>query len=244
MDLAYQGIRYILSGKKSTILLWLWTLSVTFSAVTSNAQEPSEKRKWIGWGSAYGSYEQDDLKAEEMEGSTLELMTLHRSFEDTMVLGQALLDTRFEHHFLDDQGLYHSIKARVIHGYYSIGFGKAIEVLDSVEHDLIQIGGSLELLGGFGILQFDKLERNALGEVVHYGERFGTDFLVGYQLSIYADFDNAWTIGVKSAFYRNTLYIDYDEVEGRLNHIYSNMFFIGTKLGAVDCVPTRYMICK
>jgi len=28
------------------------------------------KRKWIGWGSAYGSYEQDDLKAEEMEGST------------------------------------------------------------------------------------------------------------------------------------------------------------------------------
>ena len=225
MDLAYQGIRYILSGKKSTILLWLWTLSVTFSAVTSNAQEPSEKRKWIGWGSAYGSYEQDDLKAEEMEGSTLELMTLHRSFEDTMVLGQALLDTRFEHHFLDDQGLYHSIKARVIHGYYSIGFGKSIEVLDSVEHDLIQIGGSLELLGGFGILQFDKLERNALGEVVHYGERFGTDFLVGYQLSIYADFDNAWTIGVKSAFYRNTLYIDYDEVEGRLNHIYSNMFF-------------------
>ena len=221
MDLAYQGIRYILSGKKSTILLWLWTLSVTFSAVTSNAQEPSEKRKWIGWGSAYGSYEQDDLKAEEMEGSTLELMTLHRSFEDTMVLGQALLDTRFEHHFLDDQGLYHSVKARVIHGYYSIGFGKSLEVLDSVEHDLIQIGGSLELLGGFGILQFDKLERNALGEVVHYGERFGTDFLVGYQLSIYADFDNAWTIGVKSAFYRNTLYIDYDEVEGRLNHIYS-----------------------
>ena len=244
MDLAYQGIRYILSGKKSTILLWLWTLSVTFSAVTSNAQEPSEKRKWIGWGSAYGSYEQDDLKAEEMEGSTLELMTLHRSFEDTMVLGQALLDTRFEHHFLDDQGLYHSIKARVIHGYYSIGFGKSIEVLDSVEHDLIQIGGSLELLGGFGILQFDKLERNALGEVVHYGERFGTDFLVGYQLSIYADFDNAWTIGVKSAFYRNTLYIDYDEVEGRLNHIYSNMFFIGTKLGEVDCRATRYMICK
>ena len=244
MDLAYQGIRYKLSGKKSIILLWLWTLSVTFSAVTSNAQEPSEKRKWIGWGSAYGSYEQDDLKAEEMEGSTLELMTLHRSFEDTMVLGQALLDTRFEHHFLDDQGLYHSIKARVIHGYYSIGFGKAIEVLDSVEHDLIQIGGSLELLGGFGILQFDKLERNALGEVVHYGERFGTDFLVGYQLSIYADFDNAWTIGVKSAFYRNTLYIDYDEVEGRLNHIYSNMFFIGTKLGEVDCRATRYMICK
>ena len=244
MDLAYQGIRYILSGKKSIILLWLWTLSVTFSAVTSNAQEPSEKRKWIGWGSAYGSYEQDDLKAEEMEGSTLELMTLHRSFEDTMVLGQALLDTRFEHHFLDDQGLYHSIKARVIHGYYSIGFGKSIEVLDSVEHDLIQIGGSLELLGGFGILQFDKLERNALGEVVHYGERFGTDFLVGYQLSIYADFDNAWTIGIKSAFYRNTLYIDYDEVEGRLNHIYSNMFFIGTKLGEVDCRATRYMTCK
>lgn len=244
MDLAYQGIRYILSRKKSIILLWLWTLSVTFSAVTSNAQEPSEKRKWIGWGSAYGSYEQDDLKAEEMEGSTLELMTLHRSFEDTMVLGQALLDTRFEHHFLDDQGLYHSIKARVIHGYYSIGFGKSIEVLDSVEHDLIQIGGSLELLGGFGILQFDKLERNALGEVVHYGERFGTDFLVGYQLSIYADFDNAWTIGVKSAFYRNTLYIDYDEVEGRLNHIYSNMFFIGTKLGEVDCRATRYMTCK
>ena len=244
MDLAYQGIHYILSGKKSTILLWLWTLSVTFSAVTSNAQEPSEKRKWIGWGSAYGSYEQDDLKAEEMEGSTLELMTLHRSFEDTMVLGQALLDTRFEHHFLDGQGLYHSVKARVIHGYYSIGFGKSLEVLDSVEHDLIQIGGSLELLGGFGILQFDKLERNALGEVVHYGERFGTDFLVGYQLSIYADFDNAWTIGVKSAFYRNTLYIDYDEVEGRLNHIYSNMFFIGTKLGEVDCRATRYMICK
>ena len=68
MDLAYQGIRYILSGKKSTILLWLWTLSVTFSAVTSNAQEPSEKRKWIGWGAAYGSYEQDDLKAEVMKG--------------------------------------------------------------------------------------------------------------------------------------------------------------------------------
>ena len=244
MDLAYQGIRYILSVKKSIILLWLWTLSVAFSAVTSNAQEPSEKRKWIGWGSAYGSYEQDDLQAEKMEGSTLELMTLHRSFEDTMVLGQALLDTRFEHHFLDDQGLYHSVKARVIHGYYSIGFGKSLEVLDSVEHDLIQIGGSLELLGGFGILQFDKLERNALGEVVHYGERFGTDFLVGYQLSIYADFDNAWTIGVKSAFYRNTLYIDYDEVEGRLNHIYSNMFFIGTKLGEVDCRATRYMICK
>ena len=55
MDLAYQGIRYILSRKKSTILLWLWTLSVTFSAVTSSAQEPSEKRKWIGWGAADGS---------------------------------------------------------------------------------------------------------------------------------------------------------------------------------------------
>ena len=244
MDLAYKSINYILSWKKSTIFWWLWILSVSFSTVTSNAQEPAEKRMWLGWGQAYGNYEQDDLKSEEMEGISLELMASHRSFEDNMVLGKALLDTRFEHHFLDDQGLYHSIKTRVIHGYYSIGFGKAVEVLKSVEHDLIQIGGSLELVGGFGILQFDKLERNALGEVVHYGERFGTDFLVGYQLSLYADFDNAWTVGVKSAFYRNTLYIDYDEVEGRLNHIYSNMFFIGTKLGEVDCRATRYMICK
>ena len=68
MDLAYQGIHHILDGKKFTVLFWLWTLSVAFSAVTSNAQEPAEQRKWIGWGAAYGSYEQDDLKAEEMEG--------------------------------------------------------------------------------------------------------------------------------------------------------------------------------
>ena len=79
MDLAYKGIRYILSGKKSIVLLWLWTFSVAFSAATLNAQEPAEQRKWIGWGAAYGSYEQDDLKSEEMEGITLELMASHRS---------------------------------------------------------------------------------------------------------------------------------------------------------------------
>ena len=179
-----------------------------------------------------------------MEGITLEYMSSHRSLKDAMVLGEALLHTRFEHHFNDDQGIYHSVKAQVIHYYYSIGFGRSLEILKSVEHDLIQIGGSVELVGGFGILEFNKTERYASGDKVEFGQRFGTDFLLGYQLSIYVDFDNAWTVGIKSSTFRNPLYIDYDEVEGRLYHINSNMIFIGTKLGEVDCVPTRYVICK
>jgi hypothetical protein len=244
MDLAYKGIQYILSGKTSLVFLWFCILNVLFSATTSNAQDPAEKRMWLGWGQAYGNYEQDDLKSVDMQGITLELMTSHRSFQDGMVLGKALMDTRLEHHFTDDTGLHHSVTTRVIHGYYSIGFGKTIEVLKSAKHNLIEIGGSVELVGGFGILQFDKIERNKFGEEVHFGARFGTDFLVGYQLSIYADFDNAWTVGVKSAVYRNTLYIDYEEVEGRLNHIHSNMIFVGRKFGELDCVPTRYVFCR
>ena len=124
---------------------------VTTSTVC-NAQEPAEKRKWIGWGQAYGFYEQDDLKSVNMEGITLEYMSSHRSFKDAMVLGEALLHTRFEHHFNDDQGIYHSVKAQVIHYYYSIGFGRSLEILKSVEHDLIQIGGSVELVGALEFL--------------------------------------------------------------------------------------------
>ena len=244
MDLAYRIIRIILRHKKSVTLFSFCFLGMVTISTVCNAQEPAEKRKWIGWGQAYGFYEQDDLKSSNMEGITLEYMSSHRSFKDAMVLGEALLHTRFEHHFNDDQGIYHSVKAQVIHYYYSIGFGRSLEILKSVEHDLIQIGGSVELVGGFGILEFNKTERYASGDKVEFGQRFGTDFLLGYQLSIYVDFDNAWTVGIKSSTFRNPLYIDYDEVEGRLYHINSNMIFIGTKLGEVDCVPTRYVICK
>ena len=244
MDLAYRIICIILRDKKSVTFLCFCFLGMVATSTVCNAQEPAEKRKWIGWGQAYGFYEQDDLKSVNMEGITLEYMSSHRSFKDAMVLGEALLHTRFEHHFNDDQGIYHSVKAQVIHYYYSIGFGRSLEILKSVEHDLIQIGGSVELVGGFGILEFNKTERYVSGDKVEFGQRFGTDFLLGYQLSIYVDFDNAWTVGIKSSTFRNPLYIDYDEVEGRLYHINSNMIFIGTKLGEVDCVPTRYVICK
>ena len=229
MDLAYRIICIILRDKKSVTFVCFCFLGMVATSTVCNAQEPAEERKWIGWGQAYGFYEQDDLKSSNMEGITL---------------GVALLQTRFEHHFNDDQGIYHSVKAQVIHYYYSIGFGRSLEILKSVEHDLIQIGGSVELVGGFGILEFNKTERYASGDKVEFGQRFGTDFLLGYQLSIYVDFDNAWTVGIKSSPFRNPLYIDYDEVEGRLYHINSNMIFIGTKLGEVDCVPTRYVICK
>ena len=195
----------ILRDKKS-VTFFVFALGMVATSTVCDAQEPAEKRKWIGWGQAYGFYEQDDLKSSNMEGITLEYMSSHRSFKDAMVLGKHFLHTRFEHHF-NDQGIYHSVKAQVIHYYYSIGFGRSLEILKSVEHDLIQIGESVELVGGFGILEFNKTERYTSGDKVEFGQRFGTDFLLGYQLSIYVDFDNAWTVGIKSStFLRRSRY--------------------------------------
>ena len=97
MDLAYRIICIILRDKKSVTFFSFCFLGMVTTSTVCNAQEPAEKRKWIGWGQAYGFYEQDDLKSSNMEGITLEYMSSHRSFKDAMVLGEALLHTRFEH---------------------------------------------------------------------------------------------------------------------------------------------------
>ena len=74
------------------------------------AQEPAETRKWVGGGEAFGTYGQSDVdKSEDLEGITLEIMLSHRIFDDSMALGKAFMDTRFEHGFEDSYGNYHHI---------------------------------------------------------------------------------------------------------------------------------------
>ena len=66
------------------------------------AQDPAETRKWIGGGDAFGTYGQSDVEeSEDLEGITLEIMLSHRIFDDSMALGKAFMDTRFEHGFED-----------------------------------------------------------------------------------------------------------------------------------------------
>ena len=65
-------------------------------------QEAAETRKWLGSGSAFGSHGQSDIdKCEDLDGITLEIMVSHQIFDDSMALGKAFLDTRFEHGFED-----------------------------------------------------------------------------------------------------------------------------------------------
>ncbi len=203
------------------------------------AQDPAETRKWIGGGDAFGTYGQSDVEeTEDLEGITLEIMLSHRIFDDSMALGKAFMDTRFEHGFEDTYGNYHQINARVFHGYYSFGLGKTFELMDS-----FQVGATAYLVGGLGFAIFNKYYKTASGQEINFDPKFGGDILVGYQWAVYLDFNNYWTIGMKSSVYRNRLYVEFGGVDAHVNHIYSNMIFIGIKKGFVDCVPTAYVQC-
>ena len=203
------------------------------------AQDPAETRKWIGGGDAFGNYGQSDVEeSEEIKGITLEIMLSHRIFDDSMALGKAFMDTRFEHGFEDTYGNYHQINARVFHGYYSFGIGKTFELMRT-----IQVGATADLVGGLGLAIFDKYYKTASGQEINFDLKFGGDILVGYQWAVYMDFNNYWTVGMKSSVYRNRLYVEFGGVDAHVNHIYSNMIFIGIKKGYVDCVPTAYVQC-
>ena len=124
------------------------------------AQDPAETRKWIGGGDAFGTYGQSDVEeSEDLEGITLEIMLSHRIFDDSMALGKAFMDTRFEHGFEDTYGNYHQINARVFHGYYSFGLGKTFELMDS-----FQVGATADLVGGLGFAIFNKYYKTASGQ--------------------------------------------------------------------------------
>jgi hypothetical protein len=199
-------------------------------------QEAAETKNWLGGGSAFGSHGQSDVnKSEGLDGVTLEVMVSHQIFDDSMALGKAFLDTRFEHGFEDGYGNYHQVNARVLHGYYSLGVGKSFELLNS-----FQVGATADLVGGLGLVAFDKYYKTASGQEIKFDRKFGGDILVGYQWAIFMDFGNYWTIGLKSSVYRNRIYVEFGGIDAHVNHIHSNMIFIGLKKGFVDCVPTLY----
>ena len=126
-------------------------IALSWMAEPLIAQDPAETRKWIGGGNAFGTYGQSDVEeAEDLNGITLEIMLSHRIFDDSMALGKAFMDTRFEHGFEDTFGNYHQINARVFHGYYSFGLGKTIELLRT-----FQVGATADLVGGLGIAIFN-----------------------------------------------------------------------------------------
>ena len=226
-------------------ILKIWWIAlffgITFSCFAKPliAQDPAETRKWVGGGNAFGTYGQSDVEeAEDLNGITLELMLSHRIFDDSMALGKAFMDTRFEHGFEDTFGNYHQINTRVLHGYYSFGLGKTFELMRT-----FQVGATADLVGGLGLAIFNKYYKTASGQEINFDPKFGGDILFGYQWAVYMDFNNYWTIGMKSSVYRNRLYVEFGGVDAHVNHIHSNMIFIGTKKGYVDCVPTAYVQC-
>ena len=165
-------------------------------------------------------------------------MLSHRIFDDSMALGKAFMDTRFEHGFEDTFGNYHQINTRVFHGYYSFGLGKTFELMRT-----FQVGATADLVGGLGLAIFNKYYKTASGQEINFDPKFGGDILFGYQWAVYMDFNNYWTIGMKSSVYRNRLYVEFGGVDAHVNHIHSNMIFVGIKKGFVDCVPTAYVQC-
>ena len=167
-----------------------------------------------------------------------EIMMAHQMNEDGTTFGQALMDTRFERSFEDTDGNYHHVNTRVFHSYFSLGLGKAFEM-----NNKLHLGGFVDLIGGFGIIVFKKDYTLASGQDIKFSEKFGFDLLTGYQLAVFMDLNNYWVIGWKTAYYQNRLYLEFGDTVGNLNHMHSNMMFIGTKLGFTDCVPTAYVQC-
>ena len=62
-------------------------------------------------------------------------------------------------------------------------------------------------------------------------------------MTAFFDIKNYWTVGFKTSVYRNRIYVEFGDINGQLDHIHSNMIFIGLKQGYVDCVPTAYVQC-
>ena len=223
-------------------LLLFWTVSTLVCLIPLQglfAQDMAETRRWIGFGNSYGDYGENDLDTNyAVKGLANEIMMAHEMNEDSTTFGQALMDTRFERSFEDTDGNYHHVNTRVFHSYFSLGLGKAYEI-----NNKLHLGGTVDLIGGFGIIVFKKDYTLASGQNIKFSEKFGFDLLTGYQLAVFMDLNNYWVIGWKTAYYQNRLYLEFGDTVGNLNHMHSNMMFIGTKLGFTDCVPTAYVQC-
>ena len=222
--------------------LLLWTVSTLVCLIPLQgpfAQDMAETRRWIGFGNSFGDYGENDLDTTyPVKGLANEIMMAHEMNEDGTTFGQALMDTRFERSFEDTDGNYHHVNTRVFHSYFSLGLGKAFEM-----NNKLHFGGTVDLIGGFGIIVFKKDYTLASGQNIKFSEKFGFDLLTGYQLAVFVDLNNYWVIGWKTAYYQNRLYLEFGDTVGNLNHMHSNMMFIGTKLGFTDCVETAYVEC-
>ena len=226
---------------RRTYLLY-WTVSTLVCLIPLQgpfAQDMTETRRWIGFGNSFGDYGENDLDTTyPVKGLANEIMMAHEMNEDGTTFGQALMDTRFERSFEDTDGNYHHVNTRVFHSYFSLGLGKAFEM-----NNKLHFGGTVDLIGGFGIIVFKKDYTLASGQNIKFSEKFGFDLLTGYQLAVFVDLNNYWVIGWKTAYYQNRLYLEFGDTVGNLNHMHSNMMFIGTKLGFTDCVETAYVEC-
>ena len=226
---------------RRTYLLY-WTVSTLVCLIPLQgpfAQDMAETRRWIGFGNSFGDYGENDLDTTyPVKGLANEIMMAHEMNEDGTTFGQALMDTRFERSFEDTDGNYHHVNTRVFHSYFSLGLGKAFEM-----NNKLHFGGTVDLIGGFGIIVFKKDYTLASGQNIKFSEKFGFDLLTGYQLAVFVDLNNYWVIGWKTAYYQNRLYLEFGDTVGNLNHMHSNMMFIGTKLGFTDCVETAYVEC-
>ena len=226
---------------RRTYLLF-WTVSTLVCLIPLQgpfAQDMAETRRWIGFGNSFGDYGENDLDTTyPVKGLANEIMMAHKMNEDGTTFGQALMDTRFERSFEDKDGNYHHVNTRVFHSYFSLGLGKAFEM-----NNKLHFGGTVDLIGGFGIIVFKKDYTLASGQNIKFSEKFGFDLLTGYQLAVFVDLNNYWVIGWKTAYYQNRLYLEFGDTVGNLNHMHSNMMFIGTKLGFTDCVETAYVEC-
>ena len=226
---------------RRTYLLF-WTVSTLVCLIPLQgpfAQDMAETRRWIGFGNSFGDYGENDLDTTyPVKGLANEIMMAHEMNEDGTTFGQALMDTRFERSFEDTDGNYHHVNTRVFHSYFSLGLGKAFEM-----NNKLHFGGTVDLIGGFGIIVFKKDYTLASGQNIKFSEKFGFDLLTGYQLAVFVDLNNYWVIGWKTAYYQNRLYLEFGDTVGNLNHMHSNMMFIGTKLGFTDCVETAYVEC-
>ena len=78
----------------------------------------------------------------------------------------------------------------------------------------------------------------ASGQDKKFSEKFRFDLLTGYQFAVFMDLNNYWVFGWKTAYYQNRLYLEFGDIVGNLNHMHSNMMFIGTNLGYTDCMLT------
>ncbi len=226
---------------RSKVFLF-WTIATLLYVIPLQglfAQDMAETRRWIGFGHSYGDYGENDLDTTySVKGLANEIMMAHKMNEDGTTFGQALMDTRFEHSFEDTDGNYHHVNTRVFHSYFSLGLGKAYEL-----NNKLHLGGAVDLIGGFGLIVFKKDYTLASGQNIKFSEKFGFDLLTGYQFAVFMDLNNYWVIGWKTAYYQNRLYLEFGDTVGNLNHMHSNMMFIGTKLGFTDCVPTAYVQC-